>query len=100
MARYIDVDVAHAEIEKMQNELETNDDKLWRKNKPYYKGMAWARGVLNDIPTAAVAEVVWCKDCKWNKQRGASLALCGRGGFLIKPNDFFCADGEREGGDE
>lgn len=57
MGRYIDVDVAHAEIEKMQNELETNDDKLWRKNKPYYKGMACARGALNDIPTADVVEI-------------------------------------------
>lgn len=57
MGRYIDVDEAHAEIEKMQNELETNDDKLWRKNKPYYKGMAYARGALNDIPTADVVEI-------------------------------------------
>jgi len=54
MARYIDADKAHEGIEAIQTSLESNDDREWRKNKPYYKGLAWARGVINETPTADV----------------------------------------------
>lgn len=55
MARYIDADKAHEGIEAIQTSLESNDDREWRKNKPYYKGLAWARGVIDETPTADVA---------------------------------------------
>ena len=54
MARYIDADKVHEEIEKLQIPLESNDDKIWNKNRPFYKGLAMARGVINDTPTADV----------------------------------------------
>ena len=55
MTRYIDADKVHEAIETLQTQLESNDDKVWRKNRPFYKGLAMARGVINDTPTADVA---------------------------------------------
>lgn len=54
MARYIDADKANEEIDAFQTSLESNDDKVWRRNKPYYKGLAIARGIINDMPAADV----------------------------------------------
>ena len=55
MARYIDADKAHEGIEAIQTSLESNNDEIWNKNKTYYKGLAMARGVINETPTADVA---------------------------------------------
>ena len=66
MARYIDADKLEKEIDNAQNSLQTNDDKLWDLNKPYFKGLCWARRLLIDQPTADVVEVVRCKGCKYN----------------------------------
>ena len=57
MARYIDADLLEKAIDEAQTSLETNDDKMWEINKPYYKGLCWARGLLNDQPTAEVVKV-------------------------------------------
>lgn len=54
MPRYIDADAANEKIDNVQNSLESNDDKVWYKNKPYYKGLAMARGVIDETPTADV----------------------------------------------
>ena len=55
MARYIDADAVHEEIEAIQTSLESSDDRVRRKNKPYYKGLAMARAIINEQPTADVA---------------------------------------------
>lgn len=55
MARYIDADKVHENIETLQIALESNNDRIWAKNKPYYKGLATARAVLDETPTADVA---------------------------------------------
>ena len=62
MATYKDVDKIHKEIDAFQTSLMSNDDKVWRKNKPYYSGAAIARGIINDAPTVDVVEV---KHGKW-----------------------------------
>jgi hypothetical protein len=54
MARYIDADIVTQEIEKLQTELESNNDTIWNKNKPIYKGLCYARGIIDDTPTADV----------------------------------------------
>ena len=54
MARYIDADKVHESIETLQIALESNNDRIWAKNKPYYKGLATARAVLDETPTADV----------------------------------------------
>ena len=65
MPRYIDADDIHKKIDAIQISLESNDDKVWYKNKPYYKGLAMSRRIIDEQPTADVAEVVRCKDCKY-----------------------------------
>lgn len=57
MPRYIDAEMVECKIDEMQNRLLTNDDLLWDINKPYYTGLAMARGFLNDTSTADVQEV-------------------------------------------
>lgn len=38
------------EIKKAQKSLESNDDKTWKMNKKYYKGLAWALRLILDAP--------------------------------------------------
>ena len=49
--RLIDADEFSEEIDRVQESLMTNDDNMWTINKPYFKGLAWARGLINDSPT-------------------------------------------------
>lgn len=55
MARYIDADLATLEIEQAQENLLTTNDALWEMNKKYFKGLAWAHAIVDEIPTANVA---------------------------------------------
>lgn len=57
MAEYIERDALIAEIEKAQSSLDSNIDKVWYRNKPYFKGLAWANRLTRDAPTADVVEV-------------------------------------------
>ena len=70
MARYINADILSQEIDKLQSELQSNNDAIWNINKPIYKGLCYARGIINDIPTADVVEVVRCKDCRYWEEIG------------------------------
>ena len=54
MARYIDADALTEEIDKAQTSLESNDDIVWERNKNYYKGLCWARSLVDEQPTADV----------------------------------------------
>ncbi len=108
MPRYLDAEILESKIDEMQDELLTNNDELWDINKPYYKGLAIARGFLNDTPTADVVEVVRCKDCKyWDAVRNPKYKDTGicvpprkdLGGYCVRRgatncNDF-CSQGER-----
>lgn len=67
MAEYIEREALIAEIEKAQSSLESNIDKVWYRNKPYFKGLAWANRLTRDAPTADVVEVVRCKDCMYGE---------------------------------
>ena len=60
MARYIDADELEKAIDDAQEDLQSRSkgsDDAWEINKPYFKGLAWARALLNEEPTADVAEV-------------------------------------------
>ena len=64
------------------------------------KYKAFVRRVLNDknlVPAADVAEVVYCKDCKYgdydSKSNGAMVCLRTNDGFWRKETDF-CSYGE------
>lgn len=89
MPKYIDAEILEGKIDEMQNKLLTNDDSLWDINKPYYAGLAMARGFLNDIPTSDVEEV---RHAKWiyeghSEVRGHvfECSVCGRWGFTNAP---------------
>lgn len=62
------------EIREAQRRLESCDDIEWERNKPYFKGLAWAHRIVLDAPAADVVEVVhahwidrdektWCSNC-------------------------------------
>ena len=105
MSRYIDADKVNEEIDTIQTSLESNDDKVWHKNKPYYKGLAMARSVINEQPTADVVEVVRCKDCAWWEARayGSTIGRCespcnGLRDEYVEDDDF-CSYGKRKEGE-
>ena len=54
MGRYIDIEPVHEESDAIQTSLETNNDEEWYRNKPYYKGLAMARRIMDEQPTADV----------------------------------------------
>lgn len=67
MARYIDADELEKAIDDAQTSLQTNNDKTWEINKPYFKGLAWARALVIEQPTADVVEVPCrCLECRFN----------------------------------
>jgi hypothetical protein len=55
--RYVDADYILEQIYNAQESLETNDDKLWSRNKPYFKGLAWANAIISEAPVVNVEEV-------------------------------------------
>ena len=96
MPRYIDAETLEKDIDAAQDQLMSNDDDKWRVNKPYYKGLAWARTLLNEQPSANVVEVVRCSGCN-------HFLPCESGdeGYCIQmmrgmPNNGFCNYGKKE----
>lgn len=82
MSRYIDAEILEGKIDEMQNRFLTNDDLLWDINKPYYAGLAMARGFLNDTPIADVQEV---KHGEWDvKDLTPYCSICHR------PSEYEC----------
>lgn len=60
--RLIDADKLSEDIDQAQELLMTNDDKMWRINKSYFKGLAWARGLINESPTINPYEWISVED--------------------------------------
>ena len=63
---------------------------------------AYCSELIRNIPSADVAPVVRCKDCKYYEiHKPKVLENCERNGYIIpmKPDDF-CFYGERKDGDE
>ena len=73
--RLIDADKLFEEIDQAQESLITNDDKMWNLNKPYFKGLAWARGLINESPTINPYEWISVEDDKPKKN---GYYLCWR----------------------
>ena len=98
MARYIDADKLEKAIDDAQVDLQNRSrgsDKAWEINKPYFKGLAWARYLLNETPTADVVEVVRCGKCKhwiyWADSKTCSCEIH----HIRTIRDDFCSYGER-----
>lgn len=86
------------EIREAQRRLESCDDIKWERNKPYFKGMAWAHRIVLDAPAADVVEVCRCKDCKhWDEKYKCCImmGLTALGDSYFYENSF-CSRGERK----
>lgn len=57
------------------------------------------RKIIDDIvdaqPTADVAEVVRCKDCKWRDNEGGAERCTHKYGGMWAKSDGYCSYGER-----
>ena len=95
---YIERAALEKEIDEAQNELTSNDDRIWYINKPYFKGLAWARRLLLDAPAADVVEVVRCKDCKYYRDWGdcTTCSLWTLDWDVGTDPNAFCSYGERK----
>ena len=101
MTEYIEREAVLRETYKAQDELESNDDKVWRRNKPYFKGLAWANRIILDTPAADVVEVTRCKDCvSFVKRDGFCWCEEHSDGFgshiVYVDEDDYCSFGERK----
>lgn len=102
MTEYIEREAVLRETYKAQDELESNDDKVWRRNKPYFKGLAWANRIILDTPAADVVKVIRCMDCihfKTNisKENYCDIHSTTWDKFYVRDDDF-CSYGERKEG--
>lgn len=90
MARYVDIDDTVNTFEKLHGE----ESALLN-----CYNAAWIVSFLEAQPTADVAEVVRCKDCKHlNPMGSGGYRKCLRDN-LWKDTDDFCSRGERRKGD-
>ena len=93
MDEYINREIVLQEIIKAQESLESNIDKEWTRNKPYFKGLAWANRIISETPAADVVEVVRCKDCKY--LRGKDYCYLTLNYRVVEPNHF-CSYGKKK----
>lgn len=93
MARYIDAD---ALMDKLDFELARWLDSAYEHNEDK-SGLVAMREAIYDVihaPTADVAPVVRCKDCKWWNSIGCAIQIVSDSD---KPKaDDFCSFGERK----
>ena len=89
MARYIDADLLHIQMEDLY------EHHIEMKNFSADGAVADCLDLLDNVPTADVVEVVRCKDCRFIEfmSDGKTLA-CLRQSAYRKPDDF-CSYGER-----
>ena len=57
---------------------------------------------IADAPTVDAVEVVWCKDCLYSRERYGHIECIHGVSYRNTWNkpDFYCAYGERKGGDD
>lgn len=63
------------------------------------KKMALIRQIIEDVPTIDAVPVVRCRECGAFRPLQDGGGLCWNTGFYV-PEDGYCHDGERKGGDE
>ena len=95
MAEYIEREAVIATIEQAQEELKSNDDKMWNINKRYFQGLAWANRIVCDATAADVVEVVRCKDCKHARKMVSGDYACRVDHRIAHNETDYCSYGER-----
>lgn len=92
MARYIDADLLHIQMEDLY------EHHIEMKNFSADGAVADCLDLLDNVPTADVVEVVRCKDCKYRTSKGTCDCpqwLYDDINLYIMLNDF-CSYGERK----
>ena len=57
--------------------------------------------IVEDAPTVDAVPVVRCKECHYRSTDGDGVPVCvGAMAYVNTPDDWYCASGERKGGDE
>jgi hypothetical protein len=95
---YIEREAVLKEIYAAQESLESNNDKEWSRNKPYFKGLAWANRIILDTPAADVVKVVRCEDCEFIHDPQYGIGYCypeGSASYRVVSLDDFCKYGKR-----
>ena len=95
---YIEREAVIQEIMNAQASLESNIDKEWTKNKPCFKGLAWANRIILDAPAADVAPVVhgeWIIKNNEHNYFEYHCSICGR---VEKQEEPYCHCGAKMDG--
>lgn len=58
------------------------------------------RQIVEDAPTVDAVSVVRCSECKYNNACFTQSFVESEGVLPFDRNTWYCADGERKGGDE
>ena len=84
MARYIDADLI---LPEMESKLDMQE---------LYLPVHFQEFIVDEIPTADVAPVVRCKDCKYLEISGC-YGECGKGDLgIVRPDCYGCYGERRE----
>ena len=95
MKEYIEREAVIQEIMNAQESLESNIDKEWTKNKPCFKGLAWANRIILDAQAADVEPVrhgEWIKGEENSHRRIIECSHC-KTGFVLdnsETNPNYC----------
>lgn len=106
MAEYIEREAAIEKVRQQRRQITTWDDFTEGLN----EGAEMALGAIKSVPSADVAPVVRCRNCKKRNKKKCPLVMVR---FDMKTNgtikeileqnyvdeDFWCKDGERKGDD-
>ena len=101
MSRYIDADAYAAEmktrqdacLELMNAAREMDNEEMYGQKSAAFSVFVEAKLTLDAMPTVDAVPVVRCRDCLWRHDDSSPMWLpCME---CQKPNDWFCADGER-----
>lgn len=97
--RLIDADALKDMMLQAYNDALPEFDMPWKKKMAHSVTLSFMADI-DEAPTVDAVPVCLCKDCKWFIPCDAG-GICDRtlGGSDVSPT-WFCADGERKGGDE
>lgn len=112
--RLIDADALYEQTAEWENralnavmKTKNDEDKTeWQKWSTILAERSAFKFDVADAPTVDAVEVVRCKDCKWfERERSECHNLRYGNGWANYPppsvnDEYYCADGERKGGDE
>lgn len=80
-------------LEEIINKL-SNEPEYWHTGETFYAGVSAVDLEILTIPTADVAEIIYCRSCKHRDKKGVCEKFRQRYPFFPEDN-FYCGFGER-----